>query len=275
MNIQGKPLIGASSLATTLLLGMTGTAIATPPVVPIPQSTAIQISQVGAMVLYVNGTSGQDSPTAGKAEASPLKTITYALQQAQPGTTIQVSPGTYSAASGEVFPLILKPGISLRGDEATKGQTTTINGGGQVNTVSLARQNITIFAMQDSAIRGLSVTNPLSRGTGVWVESTNPTIANNTFANSQREGIFMLNYSAQLANNTRQRIIASHVFNLWPRLLSAESEYVPTDLLLDRILRLNPPYTALPLVLIEVALLRLIKHPMVILVFASPKRLVQ
>ena len=191
MNIQGKPIIGTFSLATTLLIGMTGTTIATPPVVPIPRSAAIQIAQVGTMVLYVNGTSGQDSATAGKAEASPLKTITYALQQAQPGTTIQVSPGSYSAASGEVFPLILKPGIILRGDEATKGQTTTINGGGQVNTVSLARQNVTIFAMQDSAIRGLSITNPLSRGTGVWVESTNPTIANNTFANSQREGIFM------------------------------------------------------------------------------------
>lgn len=191
MNIQGKPLIGASSLATTLLIGMTGTAIATPPVVTVPRSVAIQIAQVGTMVLYVNGTLGQDSATAGKAEASPLKTITYALQQAQPGTTIQVSPGSYSAASGEVFPLILKPGIILRGDEATKGQTTTINGGGPVNTVSLARQNVTIFAMQDSAIRGLSITNPLSRGTGVWVESTNPTIANNTFANSQREGIFM------------------------------------------------------------------------------------
>ncbi|MCY7408262.1 MAG: DUF1565 domain-containing protein [Alkalinema sp. CAN_BIN05] len=197
MNVQGKPIIGTFSLATTLLVGitgMTGIAIATPPVVPFTRLSAIQvaqIAQVGTMVLYVNGISGQDSPTAGKAEASPLKTITYALQQAQPGTTIQVSPGSYSAASGEVFPLILKPGIILRGDEATKGQTTTINGGGQVNTVSLARQNVTIFAMQDSAIRGLSITNPLSRGTGVWVESTNPTIANNTFANSQREGIFM------------------------------------------------------------------------------------
>ena len=197
MNIQGKPIIGASSLAMTLLIGMTGTATAIPPVVPVTRSV-IQVAQAGTMVLYVNATSGQDSPTSGKAEASPLKTIAYALQQAQPGTTIQVSPGSYSADSGEVFPLILKPGITLRGDEATKGQTTTINGGGQVNTVSLARQNVTIFAMQDSAIRGLSVTNPLSRGTGVWVESTNPTIVNNTFANSQREGIFMTGTAAPL-----------------------------------------------------------------------------
>ena len=197
MNIQGKPIIGASSLAMTLLIGMTGTATAIPPVVPVTRSV-IQVAQAGTMVLYVNATSGQDSPTSGKAEASPLKTIAYALQQAQPGTTIQVSPGSYSADSGEVFPLILKPGITLRGDEATKGQTTTINGGGQVNTVSLARQNVTIFAMQDSAIRGLSITNPLSRGTGVWVESTNPTIVNNTFANSQREGIFMTGTAAPL-----------------------------------------------------------------------------
>ena len=163
MNIQGKPVIGASSLAMTLLIGMAGTAIAIPPVIPVTRSS-VQVAQTGTMVLYVNGTSGQDSPTSGKAEASPLKTIAYALQQAQPGTTIQVSPGSYSAASGEIFPLILKPGITLRGDEATKGQTTTINGGGQVNTVSLARQNVTIFAMQDSAIRGLTITNPLSRG---------------------------------------------------------------------------------------------------------------
>lgn len=192
MNIQGNSIIGTFSVSTALLVvGMTRLAIATPPpLVPVTRS-AIQVAQASTMVLYVNGTLGQDSPTAGKAEASPLKTIAYALQQAQPGTTIQVSPGNYSEASGEIFPLILKPGIILRGDEATKGQTTTINGGGQVNTVSLARQNVTIFAMQDSAIRGLSITNPLSRGTGVWVESTNPTIANNTFANSQREGIFM------------------------------------------------------------------------------------
>ncbi len=201
MNIQGKPIIETFCLATTLLIGMTGPTIAIPLVIPATRSSAIQIAQVGSMVLYVNGTSGQDSATAGKTDASPLKTITYALQQAQPGTTIQVSPGNYSAASGEVFPLILKPGITLRGDEAARGQTTIINGGGQVNTVSLARQNVTIFAMQDSAIRGLSITNPLSRGTGVWVESTNPTIANNTFANSQREGIFMTGLATALIEN--------------------------------------------------------------------------
>ncbi len=47
------------------------------------------------------------------------------------------------------------------------------------------------MAGNDAAIAGVTVTNPNSRGTGVWIESTNPTIQNSTFANSVREGIFV------------------------------------------------------------------------------------
>jgi parallel beta-helix repeat protein len=194
MKIQGSPVIHTYGLAiagfcASLTIGHCS-AIASP--IEMSQgSSTVQIAQAGTMVLYVNSALGQDSPTSGKAEASPLKTISYALQQAQPGTLIQLSSGSYTTSSGEVFPLILKPGVTIRGDEATKGQTTTIIGGGQVNTPSLGRQNVTIFAVQDSGIRGVNVTNPLSRGTGIWVESTNPTIANCTFSNSEREGIMV------------------------------------------------------------------------------------
>jgi parallel beta-helix repeat protein len=194
MKIQGNPTIRTHGLAiawvcASLAIGH-GAAIAGPIETPKSSST-VTIAQAGTMVLYVNAALGQDSPTAGKAEASPLKTISYALQQAQPGTLIQLASGSYTTSSGEVFPLVMKPGVTLRGDEATKGQTTTIIGGGQVNTPSLGRQNVTIFAVQDSSIRGVNVTNPLSRGTGIWVESTNPTIANCTFSNSEREGIMV------------------------------------------------------------------------------------
>lgn len=199
MKIQGKQVFQTWGLtiavtSMSLLSGLQSASeaaegIAKSQVKPLPES--LQVAQASVMVLYVNSALGQDSPTAGKAEASPLKTISYALQQAQPGTTIQLASGSYTQASGEVFPLLLKPGVTLRGDEATKGQTTTIIGGGQVNTPSLGRQNVTILAAQDSVIRGVNVTNPLSRGTGIWVESTNPTIVNSTFANSQREGILV------------------------------------------------------------------------------------
>ncbi len=194
MKIQGSPVIhiygwAIAGICASLTIGHCS-AIANPVEMSTGFST-VQIAQAGTMVLYVNPALGQDSPTSGKAEASPLKTISYALQQAQPGTLIQLSSGSYTTSSGEVFPLIMKPGVTLRGDEATKGQTTTIVGGGQVNTPSLGRQNVTIFAVQDSSIRGVTVTNPLSRGTGIWVESTNPTIANSTFSNSEREGIMV------------------------------------------------------------------------------------
>ncbi len=194
MKIQGNPVISARCLMIAWVCSSVTmshySAIASPLRIPKGPSS-FQLAQAGTMVLYVNAALGQDSPTSGKAEASPLKTIAYALQQAQPGTLIQLAPGSYTSSSGEVFPLVMKPGVTLRGDEASKGQTTTIVGGGQVNTPSLGRQNVTIFAVQDSGIRGVSVTNPLSRGTGIWVESTNPTIANSTFSNSQREGIMV------------------------------------------------------------------------------------
>lgn len=175
------------SLAVTIA----GSASALPVTPAAKSASAVQMAQAGISVVYVNSALGQDGPTSGKTEATPLKTITYALQQAEPGTTIQLASGSYTAQGGEVFPLILRPGVTLRGDEPNKGTTTTIIGGGSVNTLSFARQNITIVAAMDSAIRGVNVTNILSRGTGIWIESTNPTIANCTFTNSKREGIFL------------------------------------------------------------------------------------
>ena len=145
----------------------------------------------GEVVYYVNPAIGSDSPTGGKAEATPFKTITFALQQAQPGTIVQLASGSYTAPAGEVFPLNVKSGVVLRGDEASKGQAVTIVGSGNFVSAAFARQNVTILAGNGSEIRGVSVTNQSPRGTAVWVESTNPTIANNTFANSLREGVFV------------------------------------------------------------------------------------
>jgi parallel beta-helix repeat protein len=151
-----------------------------------------KIAQVpGAVVFYVNPAIGTDTPTAGKAEAAPFKTISFALQQAQPGTIVQVASGSYTAQTGEAFPLTLKPGVVLRGDEASKGQAVTITGSGSFVSPSFARQNVTVLAANNSEIRGVSITNLSPRGTGVWVESTNPVIANSTFANSLREGVFV------------------------------------------------------------------------------------
>jgi hypothetical protein len=71
-----------------------------------------------------------------------------------------------------------------------------IIGGGIYISPTFARQNIAVQADSGSTISGVTVTNPNPRGTAVWVESTNPTIKNSTFANSNREGIFVTGTAA-------------------------------------------------------------------------------
>ncbi|MDZ8087733.1 MAG: DUF1565 domain-containing protein [Nostoc sp. DedQUE12b] len=144
-----------------------------------------------AAAIYVNPATGADRAGAGATLAAPYKSISFALSQAQPGAVIQLAPGNYNQESGETFPLLLKPGVTLRGDEASKGQAILITGGGFYTSRTFARQDITILADQDTTITGVTVTNPNSRGTAVWVESTNPIIKNSTFTNSVREGVFV------------------------------------------------------------------------------------
>ncbi|TAF02846.1 MAG: DUF1565 domain-containing protein [Nostocales cyanobacterium] len=156
-------------------------------------STPILMAQIpaSATVVYVNPLTGQDRSGAGMTAEAAYKTITFALSRAQSNTVIRLAPGSYTKDTGETFPLLVKPGIILLGNESTKGQGTVIIGGGYYTSRTFARQDVTILAENNSTITGLTVTNPNQRGTAVWVESTNPTIKNNTFTNSVREGVFV------------------------------------------------------------------------------------
>jgi hypothetical protein len=65
--------------------------------------------------LYVDVINGTDNSTCGTS-SSPCKTITYALSKSAGNQTIHVAKGTYNTASGELFPLRLKPGTTLDGE---------------------------------------------------------------------------------------------------------------------------------------------------------------
>ena len=136
--------------------------------------TQIAQNPVASSIIYVNPQTGTDQSGGGTTEAAPFKTIAFALRQAQPGTVIQLAPGSYSEETGERFPLRVEEGVTLRGDEAGKGQATLITGSGRYTSRTFASQNITILGGKNSTISGVTVTNPASRGTGIWVESTNP-----------------------------------------------------------------------------------------------------
>ncbi len=178
----------ALSLSLGSALGSNAPVVALPP----PPNFG-QLAQIpaGATVIYVNPALGSDTSGAGRTENAPFRTIAYALLQAQAGNVVQLARGSYSAQSGEVFPLTLPAGVMLRGEEAEKGQTVVVIGGGYYISPTFARQNVALRAVGNSDIRGVAFTNPNTRGTGVWVESANPTIQNCTFKDSNRDGVFV------------------------------------------------------------------------------------
>ncbi len=139
-------------------------------------------------VLFVNPNMGNNTAGNGS-ESAPLQTITQALQLASANTVIMLSPGTYSADTGEVFPLRLKPGVTIQGDISNKGQGITITGGGGFLSSSFGGQNVTIIGADEAKLTGVTVTNPNPRGYGLWIESSHPVISNNTFTGSTQDGI--------------------------------------------------------------------------------------
>ncbi|MCC5662777.1 DUF1565 domain-containing protein [Nostoc sp. CHAB 5784] len=155
----------------------------TPDSMPLVEKINSQVN-----VLFVNPNGGDDKAGNGS-ESAPVKTITQALRLANANSVIMLSTGTYSAETGEEFPLILKPGISIQGNPSNQGKDIVIQGGGDYLSRSFAGQNVTIVGANQTLLTGVTVTNPNRRGYGLWVESSNPVIAENTFTGSTQDGI--------------------------------------------------------------------------------------
>ncbi|MEA5552949.1 DUF1565 domain-containing protein [Anabaena cylindrica UHCC 0172] len=186
--------ISTLTLGTSLtaLLVITGASMLLPSTVNASSRPTLTAQiPVSATVIYVNPVTGNDRNNFGTTPEAPYKTITFAISRVQSNTVIQLAPGSYTKDTGETFPLLLKPGVILLGNEAIKGQGTAIIGGGYYTSRTFARQDITILAENNTTITGVTVTNPNQRGTGIWVESSNPTIKNSTFTNSARDGVFI------------------------------------------------------------------------------------
>ncbi|MEA5572938.1 DUF1565 domain-containing protein [Calothrix sp. UHCC 0171] len=139
--------------------------------------------------IYVNPVSGDDA--AAGTQQAPFKTIAKALQQASAGLTIQLADGNYNSQTGEKFPLLIPGGVNLVGNESNKGSNVIIEGSGEFLSRTFARQNVTILMGSGAELRGVTVSNPATRGTGIWIESTTPLVANCRLNKCKREGIFI------------------------------------------------------------------------------------
>ena len=113
--------------------------------------------------LYV-AEDGNDAQ-AGATPAAPLRTVTRALALARDGTHVHVGTGTYTAASGETFPLVMnRPGLHVVGAGA---EQTTFNAGelGQVVTI----KGIPVDGrLEGVTITGGSVYRNYGAGIGIW-----------------------------------------------------------------------------------------------------------
>ena len=190
-----KKFIALSLLCGSAVSGQTAAFAQMP--LQVAQRSASQTAQYG--LLFVNPTIGADSGNG--SEQTPLKTITQALRVVQPNTIIVLSPGTYSAETGETFPLQLKPGTTIKGEPRDRGQNVIIKGSGFFLSRSFARQNVTIVGANQAGLTGVTVSNPNSQGYGLWVESTSPVVSDNTFTASGHDGVSVVGSSAPILRN--------------------------------------------------------------------------
>jgi len=184
--------LGAGLLTIASLGWASSAAVAQLSVTQSPNSV---LSKSEVEVLLVNPVTGDDTNGTGT-EQAPFKTITQALQVAGSNTVILLSPGVYSTQTGEIFPLRMKPGVTIQGNPRTRGQDVVIEGGGSFKSPSAARQDITILGADQAGLRGVTVVNPNKQGYGLWIESSSPLIVDNTFTGNTKGGISLNGDSA-------------------------------------------------------------------------------
>ena len=141
-------------------------------------------------LIFVNPNAGVDQASGGS-ERHPLRTITYALNIAEPNTIIVLAPGVYSRDSGEQFPLALKPGITVQGSPSSNIPQAMIQGGGDFVSPTLSLQNVAVIAADRSGLAHVVVSNPNPHGQGIWIEAGSPILIENVFSGSGHAGVFI------------------------------------------------------------------------------------
>ncbi len=158
------------------------------------QSSTANQQTTAYQTLYVDAETG--SNRASGTESQPLKTVTRALEIALPNTVVVLAPGRYTKASGEVFPIQLKPGVTIQGTPGSGDRAAIIEGGGQFVSPTRSRQNVAIVAADRAGIAQIAISNP--DGYGVWVESANPTILESAFINNRQTGLYIASGSPRV-----------------------------------------------------------------------------
>jgi hypothetical protein len=148
-------------------------------------------------LIHVNAGSGSDASGDGS-QLRPFQTISHALDEAPPGTIILLAPGEYSAASGEVFPLRLRPGVTVQGAVGTTLGSTIIRGNGTLVAANGTYMQVAIVGADGAGLANVTVTNPNPSGYGLVVEAGRPILRFNNFVGSGYAGAYVGGTAAPL-----------------------------------------------------------------------------
>jgi parallel beta-helix repeat protein len=184
-----------------------------------PDLSAVPMTEkaLATTVLYVNSRTGNDSTGTG-AVKKPFKTITHAMEVAGSGTTIMAEgANNYDEANGEVFPIRMKPGVTLTSRKAESSGSSllivkpaVIMGGARYDIPdSPVGRYVAILGADRATISGLqfkAINTPgadSDDGSPILCDSASPTISNNTFSGKAHAGISLLGNSHPfIAGNT-------------------------------------------------------------------------
>jgi parallel beta-helix repeat protein len=193
--------VGLTLLGFGLAIGPSGilAAVSEPPPPPPPKLLRAQAEAPRVLFASPAGSDIQGSGTQDK----PFRSLTFALRLATPNTVVVLLPGTYSRESGEQFPIVLKPGVTVQGDPSDHGAKVILRGGGEFLSKTDARQNVAILGVTRSRLAGVTITNPNPRGYGLWIEFASPQITDNTFTGSDHDGISITGKSDPLIRGNR------------------------------------------------------------------------
>lgn len=173
------------------------------PTILAPATVTTAQAQVTETIIYVDPQAGDDQTGTGS-EDQPYQTLTQAINVATADAVIQLARGTYSEETGEIFPIVVRKPVEIRGIPRQQGNSVKIEGGGAFNSPTGAGQNVGIALLADATLTGVTVTNLRDRGHGVWIEGANPTVTKNTFARSDNTGVSV--------NGTGQPTITDNYF---------------------------------------------------------------
>lgn len=175
------------------------------------------VATLAGVTYYVDALHGKDA-NSGTSPSLPFKTITKAAFSAKSGDVILVAAGTYNTALGEIFPISIAPGVTILGDESTKGGSwgyytgsgsspnfgsTSIEGGG--NLIPSPFSPAVILA-SNSVIGGFKITNRMSDSMAsgiILYYANNATVRNNSVidGNNGATGIYVYQSGSNLIDN--------------------------------------------------------------------------